>query len=286
MTTTEPAPQRLPHRLAAEWRAGRMVWRREVIRFVRSRTQVLVSLLQPLLFLYVLGIGLSRLVAGSGGGGPAGREYLLFLFPGVLVMAAQGPAVSVGASIVWDRSSGFLRGMLAAPVLRGTLLLGKCLGGATVATAQGAVVLLTAGLAGVPYRVDLFALLIGELVLAALAMTVLTALAAVVVRRAQAFNTVLTVLFTPLIFLSGLMFPISAMPPWMAALTLANPLTYVVDGMRHTIAAHLGTPAGSTIFTPVTWAGWQVPAPVELATVLAFTTATLLLAAHHFTRRP
>src|SRR3954467_6382788 len=92
-----------PGRLAAELRAARMVWRRELLHFVRDRTGTLVALLQPLLFLFVLGVGLGRLLAGAGGG--SARDYLTFLFPGVLVMAAQPAAISVGASIVWDRES-------------------------------------------------------------------------------------------------------------------------------------------------------------------------------------
>ncbi|QUQ63715.1 ABC transporter permease [Kutzneria sp. CA-103260] len=263
-----------PHPLAAELRAGRMVWRREMIHFFRDRTRVAVSLLQPLLFLYILGIGIARLVAGSVG------DYLLFLFPGVLVMAAQAPAISVGASIVWDRQSGFLREMLVAPVRRSTLLIGKCLGGATVATCQGAVVLASAGLIGVPYRVDLFAALLAELLLAALAMTAVAAVAAVTIRRVQTFNTVLTVLTTPMMFLSGLMFPVSAMPAWMATLTLVNPLTYAVDAMRRTVVGS----SDDLLFQPVTWGGWQVPPTLELALVFGFTLVTLVVASRRFSR--
>ncbi|WP_243788714.1 ABC transporter permease [Saccharopolyspora gloriosae] len=281
-----PAPDSdLRSRAAGEWRAGSMVWRREVLHFLRDRTRITVSLLQPLLFLYVLGIGLSRLVAGAGGGEQAAGEYMLFLFPGVLVMAAQAPAISVGASIVWDRHSGFLREMLAAPVFRSTLLLGKCLGGASVATAQGTVVLLSAGLVGVPYHPGLFAILLAELALAALAMTVLAAVVAVTIKRMQTFNTVLTVLITPLMFLSGLMFPISAMPAWMASLTLVNPLTYIVDAMRHTILDRLGEAPSSVIFAPVHWGQWEVPPAVELGLVLGFAVVALTIAAQRFARR-
>ncbi|MFR9728843.1 ABC transporter permease [Saccharopolyspora sp. MS10] len=282
---TSAEPGRVPSRAAREWRAGSMVWRREVLHFLRDRTRMAVSLLQPLLFLYVLGIGLSRLFAGAGGGERAAADYMLFLFPGVLVMAAQAPAISVGASIVWDRHSGFLREMLAAPVLRGTLLLGKCLGGATVATAQGTVVLLSAGLVGVPYRPGLFAVLLAELALAALSMTVLATLVAVTITRMQTFNTVLTVLITPLMFLSGLMFPISAMPGWMASLTLLNPLTYAVDAMRHAILARLGGAPDSVIFAPVRWGTWEVPPTVELALVLGFSLLALWFAGRRFARR-
>jgi ABC-2 type transport system permease protein len=271
-------------RVRAELRAARMVWWREVIHFRRDRTRMAISLLQPMLFLYVLGIGLSRLFVGSGGDPRSGADYLLFLFPGVLVMAAQALAISVGASIVWDRQSGFLREMLAAPVRRSTLLTGKCLGGATVATCQGAVVLASAGLAGVAYCLDLFAVLLAQLALAALAMTALVAMAAVTIRRVQTFNTVLTVLITPMMFLSGLMFPISAMPRWMAMLTLANPLTYAVDAMRHTLVRHQPGPPYSALFAPVAWGGWQVPPQFEVALVGLFSAVTLAVASHRFSR--
>jgi ABC-2 type transport system permease protein len=281
---TAPVITRVPEqrtgRLAAEWRAGRMVWRREMIHFFRDRTRVVVSLLQPLVFLYILGVGLSRLLADE----RASADYLLFLFPGVLVMAAQAPAISVGASIVWDRQSGFLREMLVAPVRRGTLLVGKCVGGATVATCQGAVVLASAGLIGVPYRIDLFAVLLAELLLAALAMTLMGAVIAVSIRRVQTFNTVLTVLITPMIFLSGLMFPVSAMPGWMAVLTLLNPLTYAVDIMRRTVVAFRPGESSETFFDPVTWAGWEVPAPVSAAVVVVFCAVTLTVAVRRFSR--
>ena len=270
-----------PGRLAAELRAARMVWRREMLHFVRDRTGTLVALLQPLLFLFVLGVGLGRLFAGSGGGSAA--DYLTFLFPGVLVMAAQPAAISVGASIVWDRESGFLREMLVAPVRRGTLLIGKCLGGTTVATCQGAVVLASAGLIHVPYRPGLFALLLAELALTALAMTVLGAVVAVVIRRARTFTTVLSVLMTPLIFLSGLMFPVASMPPWMAWLTLADPLTYAVDAMRAAIGRYQPhrPPA---LFAPVSWGGVHPAPALELAVVAAFTAVALTVAARRFAR--
>jgi ABC-2 type transport system permease protein len=269
-------------RLAAEVRAGRMVWRREMLHFVRDRTGTLVALSQPLLFLFVLGVGLGRLFAAAGGG-PA-RDYLTFLFPGVLVMAAQPAAISVGASIVWDRESGFLREMLVAPVRRGSIVLGKCLGGATVAGFQGLLVIAIAGLVNVPYDPVLFALLLGELALTALAMTVFGALLAVLIRRPRTFTTVLSVLMTPLIFLSGLMFPVSAMPGWMAWLTVADPLTYAVDAMRRTVAFYRPPRGGSALFEPVAWAGVH-PSPVlELGVVAAFTAVALAVAARRFAR--
>jgi ABC-2 type transport system permease protein len=283
-----PAPDREPvgvrAEIRAETRAAWMVWRREMLHFLRNPTQAAVSLLQPLLFLFVLGVGLAQLFARSGAGSQSALDYLMFLFPGVLVMAAQAPAISVGASIVWDRQSGFLREMLVAPVRRSTVLIGKCVGGAAVATCQGTVVLASAGLIGVPYRLDLFALLLAELALTALAVTVFGALVAVTIRRLQTFNIVLNVLITPLMFLSGLMFPISAMPGWMAVLARANPLTYAVDAMRRTTTARLSTGPPSALSEPVAWAGWHPPVLLELALVVAFTAVALSIASRRFAR--
>jgi ABC-2 type transport system permease protein len=257
-----------------------MVWRREMVHAARDRTGTLVGLLQPLLFLFVLGVGLGRLFAGAGAG--SAEDYLTFLFPGVLVMAAQPAAISAGASIVWDRESGFLREMLVAPVRRGALLAGKCLGGATVATGHGVVVLACAGLIHIPYRAGLFALLLGELALTAFAMTVLGAVVAVTVRRARTFTTVLSVLMTPLIFLSGLMFPVGAMPAWMSWLSLADPLTYAVDAMRRTVGA--GRVSRRFLVEPVSWGGVRPGTLLELAVLAAITLVALAVAARRFAR--
>lgn len=266
--------------IGSELRAARMVLKREMLHFVRDRARSAVVLLQPLLFLFVLGVGLSRLIEGVGGG--SAPDYLIFLFPGVLVMSIQAPAISVGASIVWDRQSGFLREMLVAPVRRSTLLIGKCVGGACVATVQGLVVLACAGLVGIPYHLDLILLLTAQLALTALAMTALGAVVAVTIRRLQTFNTVLSLMMTPLIFLSGLMFPISAMPGWVSALSLFNPLTYAVDALRRTITGRLLDHAPSALFDPVSWGSWVPPAPAEIAVVIAFTAGALAYASRRF----
>lgn len=269
-------------RLGAELRAAQMVWRRELLHFARDRTGTLVTLLQPLLFLFILGIGLGRLVAGSGSG--SASDYLTFLFPGVLVMAAQPAAIAAGTSIVWDRESGFLREMLVAPVRRSTLLTAKCLGGATAATCQGMIVLASAGLIHVPYRPGLFALLLVELTLAALAMTVLATMVAVVIQRARTYSTVLSVLMTPMMFLSGMMFPVTSLPGWMSWMSLADPLTYAVDAMRRTVAAYRpAQPHGALSGSP-SWGGYHPSPPLELAVVLAFTLVTLAVAARRFAR--
>src|SRR5205823_10799754 len=142
----------------SEARAIKVVWKRELVRFSRDRLRIVTSLVQPFLFLFVLGTGLSRLASA----GTHGVNLRTFVYPGVLCLAVMFTAMFSAASLVWDREFGFLREMMVAPVARGSLVLGKCLGGATVAGFQGVIVICLAGLVGVPYAdtlvLEIFAL--------------------------------------------------------------------------------------------------------------------------------
>src|SRR6266511_1748767 len=131
-----------------DMRAIGIVWRRELIRFRTDRLRAITSLIQPVLFLFVLGTGLSSLAGGSM---PPGVSFKTFIYPGVLAMSVLFTAIFSAASIVWDREFGFLREMLVAPVRRWAIVIGKCLGGATVASTQGVLMIAMAGLVGVPY---------------------------------------------------------------------------------------------------------------------------------------
>ncbi|MEU8584761.1 ABC transporter permease [Streptomyces abikoensis] len=277
ITTSEPPPP-VKRRLTGELRAVKVVWQREMIRFMRNRSLMAMNLLQPALTLLVLGTGLNALVATPTGTG----DYRAYLFPGVLVMTVQMPAVATGASIIWDCETGFLREMLVAPVRRSSLLLGKCLGGASVASCQGLVVLSLAWTAHVPYRPALIATLIGELAITALTLTALGSLAAVCITRIQTFQAVMSFALTPMVFLSGAMFPLTDLPAWLAALCLINPLTYTVDLLRHAVAAHVPGPAAAGA---ITWpTGWQPSTAVELTITVTIGLAALTLAAHRFSR--
>src|SRR6266545_1280971 len=171
--TTEVAPVReAGGRLADDLRAVRVVWRRELIRFLRNRPRMVTALVQPILFLLVLGSGLARMMPNAG----AGNDFRTFMFPGVLAMTVLFTSIFSAVSIVWDREFGFMREMLVAPVRRGALVIGKCLGGMTVATIQGGIMLILAGLVHVPYSPALLGLLVVEMALAALALTALTLL--------------------------------------------------------------------------------------------------------------
>src|SRR5487761_597847 len=149
-TATETPPPvvrvSVPQRsLNSELRAIRIVWRRELIRYRADRLRMVTTLIQPLLFLFVLGAGLQKLSSA----GPHGVDLKTFIYPGILCISVMFTAMFSAASIVWDREFGFLREMMVAPVKRSSLVLGKCFGGATVASFQGVVVLCLAPLVDV-----------------------------------------------------------------------------------------------------------------------------------------
>jgi ABC-2 type transport system permease protein len=252
--------------LRGDLRAVAIVWRRELIRFQRDRLRAITALIQPLLFLLVLGTGLSSLARGSM---PAGVSFKTFIYPGVLAMSVLFTAIFSAASIVWDREFGFLREMLVAPVSRAAIVIGKCLGGATIATFQGIVMLALAGLAGVPYHPALMLTLVGELLLLSFTLTAFGVMMAARITQFQAFMALTQMLVMPLFFLSGALYPLRGLPGWLSVLTRIDPLTYVVGPMRHAVFSHLSLPpfAVEALSPSVTWLGWTVPVVLSLGIV-------------------
>jgi len=255
------------HSLRSDLRAVSIVWQRELIRFRRDRLRAVTSLIQPLLFLLVLGTGLSSLAKGSM---PPGVSFKSFIYPGVLAMSVMFTAIFSAASIVWDREFGFLREMLVAPVSRSAIVIGKCLGGATIATFQGIIMLALAGLADVPYNPVLMLTLTGELLLLAFTLTAFGVMMAARITQFQAFMALTQMLVMPLFFLSGALYPLTGLPAWLSFLTRIDPLTYVVGPMRHAVFTHLNLdPQAMQALSPgITWGGWVVPIWLSLTMVL------------------
>ena len=267
--------------LRQDLRAVRIVWYRELIRFRSDRLRAVTSLVQPVLFLFVLGTGLSSL---AGHGLPPGISFKTFVYPGVLAMSVLFTAIFSAASIVWDREFGFLREMLVAPVSRSAIVIGKCLGGATVATFQGIIILALAGAAGVPYNPLLFLTVIGELLLLSFTLTAFGVMMAARIKQMQAFMALTQMLVMPLFFLSGALYPLNGLPTWLTVLTRFDPLTYIVSPMRHAVFDHLSlSPQASSFLTPgVTWDGWQVPIGLSLGIVAVMGAALLGVAIAEF----
>jgi len=267
--------------IRADLRAVSIVWRRELIRFRTDRLRAITSLVQPVLFLFVLGTGLSRL---AGRGLPVGVDFRTFIYPGVLAMSVLFTAIFSAASIVWDREFGFLREMLVAPVRRWAIVIGKCLGGATVATFQGLIFLALAGVAHVPYDPVLLLTLVGELLLLSFTLTAFGVMMAARIKQIQAFMALTQLFVLPLFFLSGALYPLTGLPVWLTVLTRLDPLTYIVDPMRHAVFDHLPiSPQALQALSPgVTWAGWLVPLGLSLGIVAVMGMAMLGIAIAEF----
>ncbi len=274
---------RVPERSwRSEARAVRTVWWRDLIRFANDRMSIMAWLIQPLLFLFVLGSGLQTLSAAS----TDGVELVTFIFPGTVCMVLVFSAIFSAASLVWDRELGFLREMMVAPVRRSSIIVGKCLGGATIAASQGVIVLVLAGLVHVPYDPVLLLGSFGLILLIAFTITAFGVMVAISIKQARTFTSVVQMFVFPMIFLSGALYPVSDLPTWLAVLNRLNPLTYAVDPMRRLVFNHLdiSDAARRTLAPGVTWWGWPVPPLVEVGIVLALGLAMLAVAIFQFTR--
>jgi ABC-2 type transport system permease protein len=267
--------------LRHDLRAVSIVWRRELIRFRTDRLRAVTSLVQPVLFLFVLGTGLSRLAAR---GLPVGVDFRTFIYPGVLAMSVLFTAIFSAASIVWDREFGFLREMLVAPVRRWAIVVGKTLGGATVATFQGLIFLALAGVAHVPYNPVLLLTLVAELLLLSFTLTAFGVMMAARIKQIQAFMALTQLFVLPLFFLSGALYPLSGLPAWLTVLTRIDPLTYIVDPMRAAVFSHLSVSplAVHALSRGVTWFGWVVPLGLSLTMVALMGLAMLAVAIAEF----
>ncbi len=276
------APLQLPGRtIWHDVRAMRIVWQRELIRYFQDKPRIFVGLVQPVLFLFVLGTGLSSFAGNATGG----VNLRTFMFPGVLALSTMFTAIFSAASIVWDREFGFLREMLVAPIGRGAIVTGKCFGGATVATFQGMLILVLAPAVGVPYNAVLMLTLIVYLLILSFALTALGVLLAARIKQIQSFFALTQLFLMPMFFLSGGLYPLRNLPPWLHVLTRINPMTYAVDPMRRAVFAHLSLgPVASTLNPGVTWGSWVVPIPIEVLIVISLGVGMLWVAILQFRR--
>jgi ABC-2 type transport system permease protein len=211
-----------------------ILWLRQIKRYTRSKSRVLGAIGQPILFLLALGYGLGSVFQKAGGG-----NYLEFLVPGVIAQTILFSAVFWGIQIIWDKQFGFLKETLVAPVPRLLIMFGSALGGATIATFQGCLVLLVAGIFG--FR----AASVAALPLAILVMAMLSiALAcfgsgiASIVNDFQGFQAINQFVVLPLYFLSGAIYPLEGIPTLLAVISKLNPLSYAIDGLRGILLGH------------------------------------------------
>jgi ABC-2 type transport system permease protein len=207
------------------------IWQREVIRYVRDRTRVISTLVQPVMFLVVFGTGLAETLAS----GNLGVNYIVFMYPGTIAMTVMGVGFFATISTVWDRQFGFLKEILVAPIPRTAIALGKTAGAATMASIQALILLLMAPIIGIALHIAYIPLLIAFMILLSLAVAGLGLFVASLIRTTESFGLLVQMLIFPMFFLSGAFFPLTAVPTWMAVLSYINPLTYGVDAFRQVI---------------------------------------------------
>lgn len=205
-----------------------ILWLRELKRFSRSRAQIIASVGQPLLYLLALGFGLGPVFRQAGQG-----SYLQFMAPGVIGMSILFTSIFSGMGLLWDRQFGFLKETLVAPVPRLHIMIGKTLGGATVALLQGLLIVIVCVLAGFrPAHLSALPLAFGFMILIAVVFAGLGMVIGSSLQNMQGFQLIMNFLVLPIFFLSGALYPLSNLPAPLAAVTRIDPLTYGIDGLR------------------------------------------------------
>lgn len=217
-----------------------ILWIRQLKRFIRKKASLVGALGQPIIFLFAFGFGLSPVFERAGQG-----NYIQFIAPGIIAMTVLFTSIFTGVEIIWDKQFGFLKETFVAPVSRFEILIGKTLGGATVAIIQGVLVFLITLIAGFrPENLWLLPLAFLYMVLIAILFSALGTTMAARLDDMQGFPLIINFVIQPLFYLSGALFPIYGLPKFLEIITRANPLSYGVDGMRYALGgAHFFTPA-------------------------------------------
>jgi ABC-2 type transport system permease protein len=205
-----------------------ILWLRQIKRYSRSRAQIVASLGQPLLYLFVLGFGLGPVYQQAGRG-----SYLQFVAPGVVGMSVLFTSIFSGIGLLWDRQFGFLKETLVAPVPRLHICIGHTLGGATIAMIQGTLVLVVCFIAGFrPEHLSTVPLAMLFMALIAIVFAGLGTAIGSTLQNMQGFQLIMNFLVMPIFFLSGALFPLNNIPTALSVVTKLDPLTYGVDGLR------------------------------------------------------
>lgn len=214
--------------MADVFRATWVVAYRELLRFVSERSRLIASFTMPLLFLIIFGAGFNRIIGTM----TPGVDFIKFMYPGIIAMTVLMNSIMSGLSVVWDREYGFLKEILVAPLGRSGIVLGKAAGSAAVAIMQGIIMLVLAPFLGVSLSPLLVIKVILILVVISISLSGLGILIASRMRSQQGFQLMMQIIIMPMMFLSGVFFPVNNVPTWMEVISKINPLTYGVDAIR------------------------------------------------------
>ncbi len=207
---------------------------RDLKKFWRERSRLLGGIARPILWLLILGSSLKPAISSSSLGITNGTvDYIQYIFPGVIALTLVFAALQSATSIIWDREFGFLKEVMAAPVSRLSIIIGKSLGGATQATLQGIITLAFAPLIGVWLPILSLVELVIMMFLVSFALTALGVVIASRMTSFEGFGTISNFVVMPMYFLSGAIYPTASAPAWIRPLIIINPLSYGVDALRY-----------------------------------------------------
>jgi ABC-2 type transport system permease protein len=242
---------------------------REFIQFFREKSRLLGTLARPVLWLFVVGNGMSALIKPQ-----AGFSYLRFIFPGMIGMTILFSSIFSSISIVWDREFGFMKEMLVAPISRLSIVFGKAISGTFISVAQAVIILVLIPVLGIHITFMQFVEVVAVSFLVSFCITSLGILIAARLTSFDGFNIIMNFLVMPMFFLSGAMYPVTSMPIVLRGLSHVNPLTYGIDAFKHALLKSGAPPLGP-----------EFPLALDLFIVAAVSAFMLSLAALSFRRK-
>jgi ABC-2 type transport system permease protein len=250
------------------------IWQREIIRYLRDKTRIISTFIQPLMFLAIFGVGLRQTIAK----GSFGVDFVQFMYPGIIAMNVMGVAFFSTISTVWDREFGFLKEILVAPVSRTSISLGKTLGATTIASIQALILLILAPFIGINIKLITILKLFIFMILLAFSISGIGLLIASLMKTTESFGLIMQLLVFPMFFLSGAFFPLTSVPFWMLILSNINPLTHGVDAFRKII---LGSQVSSEVAKNI----FLYPIYINVLFLVVFSLLAITLAVYVFNKK-
>ncbi len=242
---------------------------REFIKFFREKSRLMGTLARPVLWLFVVGNGMSALIRPQ-----AGFSYLQFIFPGMIGMTILFASIFSSISIVWDREFGFMKEMLVSPISRLSIVVGKAISGTAISAAQAVIILVLIPFLGIRLTIQEFLAVTALSLLVSFCITSLGILIAARLTSFDGFNIIMNFLVMPMFFLSGAMYPVTSMPPALRGLTRLNPLTYGIDSFKHVLLGNASPPMGP-----------EFPLALDLGVTIGISAVMLTLAAFSFRKK-
>jgi ABC-2 type transport system permease protein len=247
---------------------------RELIKFVRERGRLVSTIARPLLWLFLVGGGMTRLVSPD-----MGIPYIQFIFPGIIGMTILFSAIFSSISIIWDKEFGFMKEMLVAPVSRFSIVLGKALSGTLVSTLQALVILILFPFVGLHLSAFQFVSVLAISVILSFCISSLGIFIATFYESFESFSVIMNFIVMPMFFLSGAMYPVKLLPSLLGVLSMVNPLTYGIDALKYVI---LPRDTLSSSASPLTH---DFPFFLDLSVIVIASVVFVIIAGYVFERR-